>query len=108
MGKLSEQLDVLAGAAACHRADTELCRLLPLEETPSTLYFLPPFAETVLGLLYVQLAASDVPMMSEVLRGAHVAVQDPTHQVYELVRGMNGAYRRPSSHRSDAPQLAVN
>lgn len=75
----------------------------------------PPAAEKALmGFMYVQVAQRQPEIMREILSGAHlVLLKDQVESmtgpisVYQMLEHWPGAYKRMSSHRSDAQQYGI-
>lgn len=62
----------------------------------------------ILGTLVVVLCQRNVTYMSEILRGAHIVVDDDEHNsMYYWLKALPGSYRRSSSHKSIVPQIGV-
>ncbi|CAE7168006.1 unnamed protein product [Symbiodinium pilosum] len=116
-GRLLEpMLDMLSKSEYCHRTGAATCIVeLPASELLE-FDLHPPQAEQVLmGFMYMQVARGDRATMREILCGAHVLVQrdelnTPSGEnftAYQLLQSMPGAYKRLSSHRSDAQQYGI-
>lgn len=75
----------------------------------------PPAAEKALmGFMYVQVAQRQPEIMREILSGAHlVLLKDQVESMtgpisaYQMLEHWPGAYKRMSSHRSDAQQYGI-
>ena len=68
---------------------------------------LSPVDVQLLGTLYVGLCRSNLTVMTEILKGAHVLVLHDRGWFYERFAAMRDTYRRGSSHRSARPQIGV-
>lgn len=116
-GRLLEpMLDMLEKSAYCHHTAAATC-LMELPDSDLRKFDLnPPLAEKVLmGFVYMQIARRDREIMRQILSGAHILLQrdvlstpgGENFTAYQLLQSFPGAYKRQSSHRSDAQQYGL-
>ncbi|CAE8612541.1 unnamed protein product [Polarella glacialis] len=69
---------------------------------------LHPAENALLGLIYLQLAERNVSIMREILKGAHILVEEDSRKlIYKLLSSLPGAHARISSHMSDKKQYGI-
>lgn len=62
---------------------------------------------SLLGFLYVQVANRSNETMLDILRGAHVVMNDPDRRIYDTLTNMPGAFQVTTFLKSDLPQQAI-
>jgi len=112
---LEPVLDALTQIPLCHAPARGTC-VAEIQDVNLRKFDLhPPQPEKeLMGFMYVQVAQQHRDIMREILRGAHLVLLkdqvDSSHgpiSAYEMLENWPGAYKRASSHRSDAQQYGI-
>lgn len=106
MRLLNPVLDLIVSSNVCQSASNGVCEL-DISEASATKFDLHERESPILGFLFSQVIGKDRTLMEEVLRGAHIRVQDTDGWVYKFLTSQPGAYKRISSHRSTKPQFGI-
>jgi hypothetical protein len=90
----------------CSLNQTGTCSL-HLSNVDSERFDLHPAENPLLGVVHAQLLNRSKTLTAEVLRGAHVLVEDEDSKIYDFLRTLPGAWRQISSHQSDRDQYGI-
>jgi len=112
---LEPMLDALTQIPLCHAPARGTC-VAEIQDVNLRKFDLhPPQPEKeLMGFMYVQVAQQHRDIMREILSGAHLVLLkdqvDSSHgpiSAYAMLENWPGAYKRASSHRSDAQQYGI-
>merc|ERR1719242_2822796 len=99
-------MEALNSSHACLQRAARACSVQTSQSSTSR-FDLQPAAAQMLGFLFHQVLRGSREEMQEVLRGAHVVLEDVNHSAYRFLTTLPGAYRRVSSHVSERPQYGI-